>query len=79
MLDIHCQGLEIYTSVSDRHENVDLGINNSRESWFTFLNWSITFLSKKHVIFKPRKQRFTKRDTAFKDEIIRFIYSKNIR
>ena len=56
IIDIHGHRFEIYTLVSEIHENVDLGIGirnifelegiiNSGESCFSFLNRLIPFLS----------------------------------
>ena len=67
-------------AVSEIHENVDLvlgiknifeleGIINSRESCFSFLNRSIPFFSKDHVIWKCREQRFVKIGGPFIDEM----------
>ena len=57
VIDIHVHRFEIFTLVSEIHENVDLvlgiknvfkieGIINSQETYFSFLNSSIPFFSK---------------------------------
>ena len=67
VIDIHGHSFEIFTLVSEIHENIDLilgvknifeleGIRNSRESCFSFLNRSIPFFPKEQVILKPREQ-----------------------
>ena len=80
MTDIHGHRFEIFTLVSEIHENVDLvlginnifeleGIINSWESCFSFLNRSIPFLPKEQVILQPREQWFIKIEAPFIDKI----------
>ena len=80
LIDIHGQRLEIHTLVSEIHENVDLvisiknifelgGIINSWESCFSFLNRSIPFFPKEHIMLKPKEQKLIKVETSFVDEI----------
>ena len=72
VIDIHGHRFEIFTLVSEIHENVDLvlgiknifaleGIINSRESCFSFLNRLIPFFSKEQVTLKQRGQYFVKK------------------
>ena len=79
IIDIHGHRFEIFTLVSEIHENVDLvlgiknifeleDIINLRESCFSSLNRSIPFFSKDQVILKPREQRFIKIEAPFIDE-----------
>ena len=67
LIHIHEHRFEIFTLVSEIHENVDLvlgiknifeleGIINSQESCFIFLNRSIPFFSKEQIILKPKEQ-----------------------
>ena len=67
VMDIHGDRFEIFTLVSEIHENVDLvlgiknifeleGIINSPESCFSFLNKSIPIFSKGQSILKPKEQ-----------------------
>ena len=78
VIDIHGHRFEIFTFVSEIHENVNLvlgiknifeGVINLRESCFSFLNRSIPFFSKEQVILKPSEQRFIKIEAPFIDEI----------
>ena len=80
IIDVHGHRFEIYTLVSEIHENVDLvlGINNvfeleevlnSRDCCFKFLNRSIPIFPENHVILKPKEQRLIKVKAPFLDEI----------
>ena len=80
IVDIHCHGFEIYTLVSEIHENVDLvlgiknvieleGIINSRDCRFEFLNRSVPIYPEKEVILKPDEQKLVKVRAPFIDEI----------
>ena len=77
---IHGHRFEIYTVLSEIHENVDLvlGINNIFElegvinSWdccFNFLNISIPIFPKECIVLKPKEQRLIKVEAPFIDEI----------
>ena len=77
---MHDHRLEVFSLVSETHENVDLvlciknrfmleGIINSSESWFSFLNRSIPFSSKEQAILKPREQRFINIEAPIINEI----------
>ena len=70
-VDIHGHRLEIYTLVSEIHENVDLVLGtknifeledviNSRDCCFKFLNRSIPIYPEKEVILKPNEQKLVK-------------------
>ena len=76
VIDDHDHRFEIFTLISEIHENVDLvleiknifeleGIINSRESCFSFLIRSIQFFLKEQVILKPRKHWFLKNRSLF--------------
>ena len=80
IIDIHGCRFEIYTLVSEIHENVDLvlGINNVFElegvinSWeccFSFLNRSVPIFPTEKIILKPREQKLIKVEAPFSDEI----------
>ena len=80
ILDIHGHRFEIYTLVSETHENVDLvlgkknvfeleGVTSSRECCFIFLNRSIPIYPEKKVILKPNEQKLMKVKAPFVDEI----------
>ena len=80
IVDIHGQKFEVFTLVSEIHENIDLvlGIENvfelesvidSCESYFNFLNSSIPFLSQEQTVLKPKEQKFIKIETPFVEEI----------
>ena len=71
---------EIYTLISEIHENVDLalGISNVFElegvinSWnccFKFLNRSLPIFPKEHIFLKPKEQKMIKVIAPFIDEI----------
>ena len=80
VINIHGHRFQIFTLVSEIHENVDLvfgvnnifeleGIINSREPCFSFLNRSIPFFPKEQIILKPKEQRLIKIEAPFVDEI----------
>ena len=71
---------EIYTLVSEIHENVDLvlgiknvfqleGVLSSRECQFEFLNRSVSIYPVKEIILKPDEQKLVKVRSLFIDEI----------
>ena len=80
IIDIHGHRFEIYTLVSEIHENVDLvlgiknvfeleGVINSRDCCFKFLNRSVPIYPEKEVILKPNEQKLVKVKAPFVDEI----------
>ena len=80
IVDIHGHRFEIYTLVSEIHENVDLvlgiknifeleGVINSRDCCFKILNRSVPIYPQKEVILKPNKQKLVKVKAPFVDEI----------
>ena len=80
IVDMHGHRFEIYTLVSEIHENVDLvlgiknifelkGVINSRDCCFKFLNRSVPIYPEKEVILKPNKQKLVKVKAPFVDEI----------
>ena len=79
-IDIHGYRFEIYTLVSEIHENVDLvlgiknifeleGIINSRDCQFEFLNRSVPIYPEKEIILKLDEQKLVKVKAPFVDEI----------
>ena len=78
---MHGHRFEIYTLVSEIHENVDLvlGIKNvfeleevinSRDYRFEFLNRSVPIYPEKELILKPDEQKLVKVRAPFVDEIM---------
>ena len=81
IVDIHGHRFEIYTLVSEIHENVDLvlhiknvfeleGVINSRDCQFEFLNRSVPIYPEKEIILKPDEQKLVKVKAPFVDEIL---------
>ena len=67
IIEVHGHRFEIYTLVSEIHENVNLvlgiknvfeleGIINSRDCRFEFLNRSVPIYPEKELILKPNEQ-----------------------
>ena len=80
IVDIHGHRFDIYTLLSEIHENVHLvlgiknifeleGIISSRDCCFKFLNRSIPIYPEKEVILKPNEQKLVKVKAPFVDEI----------
>ena len=80
IVDMHMHRFEIYTLVSEIHENVDLvlgiknmfeleGAINSRDCCFKFLNRSLPIFPEDHMILKPKEQKMIKVKAPFIDEI----------
>ena len=80
IIEIHQHLFEVFTLVSEIHDNVDLvlgmknayeleGIVDMRDSSFRFLNRSIPFFSKEKMIVKPKEKKFIKIEAPFIDEI----------
>ena len=81
IVDIHGHRFEVYTLVSEMHENVDLvlgiknifelkGVIDLCESCFNFLNRSIPFFSKEQIVLKPKEQKHITIETLFEEEIL---------
>ena len=79
-MDIHGLRFEIYTLVSEIHENIDLvlgiknvfeleGVINLRDCHFEFLNRSVPIYPKKEIILKPDEQKLVEVKAPFIDEI----------
>ena len=80
IIEVHGHRFEIYTLVSEIHENVDLvlgiknvfkleGVINSRDCRFKFLNRSVPIYPEKELILKPDEQKLVKVRAPFVDEI----------
>ena len=80
IIDVHRHSFEIYTLVSEIHENVDLvlgiknvfeleGVINSCDCCFNFLNRSLPIFPKEHVVLKPKEQQLIKVKAPFIDEM----------
>ena len=80
IIEVHGHRFEIYTLVSEIHENVDLilgiknvfdleGIIKSRDCRFEFLNRSVPIYPKKELILKPNEQKLVKVRAPFVDDI----------
>ena len=80
IIDAHGHRFEIYTLVSEIHENVDLvlgiknvfeleGVINSRDCCFKFLNRSLPIFPENCVILKAKEQRLIKVKAPFIDQI----------
>ena len=80
IIEVHDHRFEIYTLVSEIHENVDLvlgikkvfeleGVIISRDCRFKFLNRSVPIYPEKDLILKPNEQKLVKVKTLFVDEI----------
>ena len=80
IVEVHSHRFEIYTLVSEIHENVDLvlgikyvfeleGVINSRDCRFEFLNRSVPIYPEKEIILKPDEQKLVKVKAPFIDEI----------
>ena len=80
IVEIAGHRFEIYTLVSEIHNNVDLvlgiknvfeleGVFNSRECCFHFLNRSLPLFPKEKVILQPGEWKIVKIEVPFSDEI----------
>ena len=80
IIDIHGHRFDIYTLVSETHENVDIvlgiknifeleGVINLWECCFSFLNRSIPLFTKERIVLKPKEKKLIKVEASFLDEI----------
>ena len=80
IIDIYGHRFEVFTLVSEIHDNVDLvlgiknvfeleGVIDMRDSSFKFLNRSLPFYSKDQVVAKPKERKCIKIEAPFVDEI----------
>ena len=81
IIDIHGHRFEIYTLVSEIHENVDLvlgiknifeleGVIDSQDSCFSFLNRSIPFFPKEKTEIPPKTQKMVIVEAPFQEELL---------
>ena len=81
IIEVHNQRFEIYTLVSEIHENVGLvlgiknvfeleGVINSRDCRFEFLNRSVPIYPEKEIILKTDEKKLVKVKAPFVDEIL---------
>ena len=81
IVDIHGHKFEVFTLVSEIHDNVDLvlgmknvfqleGVIDMWNSSFKFLNRSLPFVSKEQMVVKPKERKFIKIEAPFVDEIL---------
>ena len=79
-IDIHGHRFEIYTLLSEIHENVDLvlgikhvfkleGVISSRDCCFIFLNRSLPIFPMDHIILKPKEHNLIKVKAPFLEDI----------
>ena len=80
IIDMHGHRFEIYTFVSEIHENIDLGLGiknvfelegviSSRDCCLKFLNRPVPVVPECNIILKPNKQKLIKVNAPFIDEI----------
>ena len=80
IVDIYGHRFEIYTLVSEIHENVDLvlgiknvfeleGVINLHDSYFSFLNRSIVFFPKEKTEIPPKTQKMIIVEALFLEEL----------
>ena len=87
IITIQNHRFEIFTLVSEIHENVDLvlgiknpfeleGVIDSQNSCFSFLNRSIPFFPKEKAEVKPKEQKIMVLEAPFEEEITRMAITK---
>ena len=80
IIDVHGHRFEVFTLVSEIHDNLDLvlgmknvfeleGVIDTWDSSFKFLNRSLSFFSKEHMVVQPKERKFIKIEAPFVDEI----------
>ena len=80
IIEVHRHTFEIYTLVSEIHENVDLvlgiknifeleGVINSWDCCYKFLNRFLPIIPKEWAVLKPKEQELIKTEAPFIDEI----------
>ena len=87
IIDIYGHRFEVFTLVSEIHDNVDLvigmknvfeleGVIDTKDFSFKFLNRSLPFYAKDQVVVKPKERKFIKIKAPFVDEILGFVLVK---
>ena len=90
IMTIQNHRFEIFTLVSEIHENVDLvigiknlfeleGVIDSWDSCVNFLNRSIPFFPKQKVSVRPKELRILTLEAPFMEEISGMAITKNVR
>ena len=90
IMTIQKHSFEIFTLVSEIHENVDLvlgiknlfeleGVIDSWDSCVSFLNRSIPFFPREKVSVKPKEQNLIVLEAPFVEEISGMAITKNVR
>ena len=85
--DIHRHRFDVYTLVSEIHENVGLvlgiknifeveGVINSWDCCFNFLNRSLPIFPRECIVLKPTEQKLIKVEEPFIDKISRLVVVK---
>ena len=80
IVNIHWYRFEIYTLISEIHENIDLllgiknifeleGVRNSWDCCFNFSNRFLPIFPKECIVLKPKEQKLITVRALFKDEI----------
>ena len=80
IVDVHRHRFEIYTLVSEIHENMNLvldiknvfeleGVINFRDCCFKFLNQSLPIFPEDQMILKPKEKKLIKVKAPFIDEL----------
>ena len=80
VIDIHGHRFELYTLVSEIHENVDLvlgiknvfelGVIDSHNSCFSFLNRSIPYFLKDKTEIPPKSQKIVILEAPFVEKLL---------
>ena len=87
IMTIQNHRFEIFTLVSEIHENVDLmigiknlfeleGVIDSQDSCVNFLNWLIPYFPREKVFVKPKEQRILTLEAPFIEEILGMAITK---
>ena len=89
IVDIHGHRFEVFTLVSEIHDNVDLvlgmknvfeleGVTDMQNSSFKIFNRSLPFFLKEQVVVKPKERKFISRSTICRWDF-RPCHSKDVR
>ena len=89
IVDVHGHRFEVFTLVSEIHENVDLaleiknifeleGVIDSNESCFKFLNRLIPLIPIEQAILKPKEQKYITVEAPFVGEMSDMTIVKNV-
>ena len=81
IIDINGHRFEVFMLVLEIHENADLvlgikniselkGVIDTHETFFNFLNRSISFFLREQIILKPKEQKYIIVEAPFVEEIL---------